>query len=681
MKKALLFLFTICLGLMVQAQTSNELGNSANVEKPTDLLDEPVRINPITPQPESAAVYFTENFSAGITSWTNAGFDGAGNTMAAALWEYRGLLTTPANTVGSRGAWAGTQIVIASPTAINGFVIFDSDFLDDAGSQTGAGTGVAPAPHVGTLTSPKIDLSSATGAVQVDFYHFMRTFFGQSWVTFSNNGGLTWPDSALLSLPATNGSTDNAVHEVMILPASYAGKADVRMKLVFDGRPGNANGSGYYFAQIDDITIQDAPANDLALGNVSNSATTGILYLDGSVSPIDILDDLSADRYGRVPTNQVRGIHFDGSLINIGSQAAQDAQLQVTLTDAGGTQVYQDASTATTLAARASRVDTASTNFVPAPMGELYTMAWAAQSVSTDATPQNNLDTLVMEVTDASSGSATYALDFTRAWNDAEFAFLGTNSFTNGEDGFRMASRYSIINQDVLQSVFIRLSTLSRVGGIMKVIVFDTTGSQADIATYESNAIRLMESDFVVLTAADTASNGITIDIPATLLGFPQDRTLMPGAYYIAVELTSSGGTNTIRIPSDESVSQHGWASLIFIDGDRWYTNGNAFVIRPNLQNWAVGVEDLDNNGFIVKQNQPNPFNGSTRIDVQIDFGGDLQLDVTNTLGQMVYSKALTSANAGQHTFNVDASSLQAGVYMYTISLNGKSVTKRMIVE
>ena len=71
-----------------------------------------------------SAPFWSEDFQSGIpTTWTNS----------TAPWVYRGPGTPPGSGVGSQGAYASNSTPIASPTANNGFIIFDSDYYDNNG--------------------------------------------------------------------------------------------------------------------------------------------------------------------------------------------------------------------------------------------------------------------------------------------------------------------------------------------------------------------------------------------------------------------------------------------------------------------------------------------------------------------------------------------------------------------
>ncbi len=148
------------------------------------------------------AILWQENFSGGIpATWTNVGYNGFGTVQPNCLWEYRGPNTTPDNTIASRGAyWSGASIT--SPTVSNGFAIYDSDYLDNAGVAGNFGNGIAPGPNIAILTTNVINLTNEP-FVQLSMYSLFRTLgshatYQKSKVAFSTNGGLTWPDTIVL---------------------------------------------------------------------------------------------------------------------------------------------------------------------------------------------------------------------------------------------------------------------------------------------------------------------------------------------------------------------------------------------------------------------------------------------------------------------------------------------------
>jgi len=106
-------------------------------------------------------------------------------------------------------------------------------------------------------------------------------------------------------------------------------------------------------------------------------------------------------------------------------------------------------------------------------------------------------------------------------------------------------------------------------------------------------------------------------------------------------------------------------------------------IIAASIDQGAVKVEDIaQSKVFVVSQNSPNPFTGSTEVTIYLSNPSPLNVTITNVAGQIVKSFATSELNSGNHKVEIDASSLQAGVYLYTMSAsNGETVTKKMVVN
>jgi hypothetical protein len=94
----------------------------------------------------------------------------------------------------------------------------------------------------------------------------------------------------------------------------------------------------------------------------------------------------------------------------------------------------------------------------------------------------------------------------------------------------------------------------------------------------------------------------------------------------------------------------------------------------------TAGVELINDNPFKVMQNVPNPFSQNTTIKYSVEKSTTAKFYVMNLLGELVYSNAM-QANVGQNTINFDGSDLNEGIYMYTLEIDGKKVTKRMVIN
>jgi len=117
------------------------------------------------------------------------------------------------------------------------------------------------------------------------------------------------------------------------------------------------------------------------------------------------------------------------------------------------------------------------------------------------------------------------------------------------------------------------------------------------------------------------------------------------------------------------------------LDGDHDYQENRwIYGMLPKSDLIGIGEHDIINNSQ-VSQNFPNPFNGVSYVNVQLEEASSLSLVVTNLTGQKVMELNKGHVSAQTHTFTIDASSLQSGIYFYTVTAGSSQVTKKMIVE
>ncbi|MFK5857547.1 MAG: T9SS type A sorting domain-containing protein [Bacteroidota bacterium] len=114
------------------------------------------------------------------------------------------------------------------------------------------------------------------------------------------------------------------------------------------------------------------------------------------------------------------------------------------------------------------------------------------------------------------------------------------------------------------------------------------------------------------------------------------------------------------------------------LDEDHEYVDNRTIVANFNL---ITGVEDAAAAlNFTVSQNVPNPAVYTTTITVGTEVTGAINLSVSNLLGQVVYQENVVS-NSHTHSFNVNVSNFDSGIYFYTIEIGNSSVTKKMLVK
>lgn len=92
------------------------------------------------------------------------------------------------------------------------------------------------------------------------------------------------------------------------------------------------------------------------------------------------------------------------------------------------------------------------------------------------------------------------------------------------------------------------------------------------------------------------------------------------------------------------------------------------------------GTFESTGNGFVMDQNIPNPCNEITSIRYIIPSPGEVEFRVFNLIGKEVYM-SLMNVEQGENEFRLDSRDFAQGVYMYTMSFNGVTISKRMVIS
>ncbi|TSA27456.1 MAG: T9SS C-terminal target domain-containing protein, partial [Bacteroidetes bacterium] len=110
------------------------------------------------------------------------------------------------------------------------------------------------------------------------------------------------------------------------------------------------------------------------------------------------------------------------------------------------------------------------------------------------------------------------------------------------------------------------------------------------------------------------------------------------------------------------------------------YTDGDYSVDRPNCGvPFPVAVDNRKAEPTISVY--PNPVTELAVMKVNMVQGGNVQIHLTNMLGQTVMSLDKGFVAAGNHEFTLDASRVNAGLYFITLQVNGEKYTRKVVVE
>ena len=113
------------------------------------------------------------------------------------------------------------------------------------------------------------------------------------------------------------------------------------------------------------------------------------------------------------------------------------------------------------------------------------------------------------------------------------------------------------------------------------------------------------------------------------------------------------------------------------------YTDNKMIYMKvdKNQLGLTTSIQNPEVKTFSVSQNMPNPFNSTSTVKVALQQNANLSLEVINMVGQKVIELNKGAVTAGTHSFVIDASNLESGVYFYNVKANNQITTKKMIVK
>lgn len=654
--------FTILAGVMILS--FSVFGQSVERTAPNAKMMDDGLIKHLS-QNQAQALYgsetpiWSEDFASGIPStWLNFG---TANLVSDTdvVWEYRGTATNPSNTVGSRGAYMSNQTPMSSATASNGFVIFDSDFLDNAGVAGNFGNGIAATPHLAELITDMIDLTQHS-IVDLSFTQYYRRFAGPAgsqavpatYVDFSVDGGATFPYSVTLnSSIAVNSST--ATNDVVnIIAGSYIGGEDsVKIRFRFDG--------DYYFWCIDDIQIVGTPANRMSFTEWQGAPAQDIIYGPSTSG---------SSRMGHMTLKQSRGISFDANAVNSGTAAQSNVKLMVKVLDELGT-VIQTVSSATKSVLNAG--DTATFNDL-----NTYATAWTPSANAEYQLIYNLLSDSVSIFSDTTSlfvTDSTMSMDF-GSWDNSIGASTNT---TQWGDGSQMYNRHDLVDDELLFGAKVYLGSTTVAGGILELSVYDSSAYGGNTSGWDVN--KLVAYGQKVLDAQDVSQGFVRFDFTDASSGRGVDLDQSKGAYMYNLTMYDNQGVNTLLVRNDQTWGKVGGSGGMYLAAlGNWYSGYSGSRSLNNL--WIRGINcpatnaaacmsiGMDEESVNAITFSPNPASDY----VSIDFGlsvGNYDISIMDLTGKVLKSEKIRAAA----DVKLNISDLNVGMYLVRIQ-KGKYV-------
>ncbi len=595
--------------------STNVKQKNVRVSKPNAIISTPTTT---ATSASSMAVIASYDFPGTLSGWTTS--IGAGGSASGTVPNWFN------STVGPTGSFAIPAI--ASTTAANGFLLFDSD-VNCNGDQNP----IITSPVINCSTHPNVKLR-----FQQQYRKFNDSTFvevsnnGTSWTTILVNGGFTNNDATPTN-PETVGLNISAV---------AGGQATVYIRFRFashDWPSVASEGCGYAW-MIDDVVVEDLPLNDLAT----------VLIAD-------------VQNY-EIPLTHALPITFVGRVANIGANAQSNTVLNVECKNASGAIVATATSAPVNLLPSIDSSLACAPLYTPTAKSNYSSAFNATNAPLVDVFTPDNIDTNRFIVGD-STFQCVSQVELTGFLMDDINGSLNKCGFV-----------FELTAADTITS----LSTALWEPGFTNLGATATTGPQLNAEIYSidatGNIVLVAATNVKNCTIADmsftNAAPNTYIDIPLTFAPVP--GTLLKGAVLDAgqylVLFVTSGNIDTIAIVGGQSPL---FSTSILQDETEAIFNVNGIYGRVNAGKpmFLSGIEDnaLAASISIV----PNPANNL--VNINIANTNDATVTLVDAMGKLIDTK-LNVNNATN--FNVAA--LANGIYFINVSTNNAIATKRIVV-
>ena len=537
---------------------------------------------------------------------------------------------------GSDGDYAGnTPYLLESESAANGWMIFDAD-----GSNAGLPVS-AYSERQGQLTSPYIDLSNDSN-VTLSFEHAYRwCCFSSHELVVSINDGSGWESAAsyqVNDLGTVNVLSGTITYEVIITEIA-ALKDSVQIR--FDWSVGE-NTASHYFWMVDDVKIiKTQPYASNLLSSFNNVPSD---YFGGTSYRVMPLEQISETEY-----------FYAGYIENVGYNTLDSLRIHAEVSSAG----FVSQSYGLSLVSNDKDSIYVNDGFTPTEIG-IYT----ADIVGKDDNGYVLTDTLRRTF---AVSEYIYARD--NGDNANNFGRYGIND----EGSRQYGNVFDIYATSTLYSVKFRLDqrTTPNAQGTIRLNTVDPQSGEISF---------LVESETLNLGQYTGDWFDVSFDPPIIL---DAGQVVLPAIY------ATYNGTDTVFVNTSGSNPNNSESLVQDIDGTQdgvnpgtWLYTTSAPCVRLNFDPNVVGVNvGIEENNSLSKFNIfPNPNNGHFNIQVQTSQSEDININISNLVGQVVYSEKVSITNSLNKW--LDLSHLEKGVYTITLENNNQSfMAKKVTIQ
>jgi hypothetical protein len=317
--------------------------------------------------------------------------------------------------------------------------------------------------------------------------------------------------------------------------------------------------------------------------------------------------------------------------------------------------------------------------YTPTDFGH-YKVTYSYQAKDPDNTPANNSREAYFNVTDSV---------FSHADNSAEEA-CNWGLETYNRDNLPMTDqavgvKYHIYNDCEVSSISAYIA-----GGLADGMTDFRFGLYfVDPEGLDTQPIELLVTDYVVYDST-MIGKWITME-----LGKDGESEFLSAGdlVYAAVNFNNQHTEyliqryDNLKIGADYSFKVLDPVSVGKGNGADWSTGGfiseRNLMVRLNINDHSNIIDGINaaSASASVGQNFPNPFSQTTDISYELAKDSDVSITVMDLTGRVILEIKNGFQTAGVHNTRIDASSLDSGIYLYTLKAGGFTETKRMTVS
>ncbi len=622
----------------------------------------------------------------------------SGNNSLGLSWDtsgtYQAWRDCPSNCT-SNGPYSDVG-PLQSSTDTNGYVNLDIQNFPTSG-------GPAPEQH---LEVGPMDLSSISNSAvlrfQTAFEHCCAAGH-ELQVQVSTDGGTTWSDT-LPVLPSIDRNEASANPEEVMMPLIApisANPSNVSLRFTWPPTSG-VQISGVYNWYIDDVVIKGANRNDLSMEKTTYKVDTAT-FMGEFNNPIE---------YTALPHCNVPALQYGAEVCNVGGNSVSDAKMQVTVIDSSGPNigsvVYQESSAGQPLDSLSCIGGNLQGYRPPGP-----DTVWASPHQWDNSMPDTGTyvaqyrailgDSADCDTSDNKGVSKQFRItEREYAVDEADRIGGPGGSLVSPQDGgggYKRITGYNFFEfiwfdgmKDTIKYVYFYVDDTTEAGaGPVTAGICPNASATPKQTSYGMTESKVIQSSDV----GSWVKWKITRDGQGNPLpnGLPVD-TLITGTHQDTIKTAfvhyPGGGKRFGFGTAGDHGDDPGIGSWVYGDlggsGEALYRSSNIPMLRLLMNKKdgncqvASAQDQLEERGFFLGQNRPNPATGKTTIAYELEEPAKVSFIVRDVTGKLVHSEDHGQAQQGRHRIELNSSKFDAGMYYYTLQVDGERATKKMLI-